>query len=143
LPHDATRPLPFPEGAFDRILVDAPCTGLGTVRRSPEIKWRVTRDDPAALARAQLAILASCAKHLKRGGVMVYSVCTVTDEEGPGVAEAFLKGTGDFSPSSPPASLKLESMMTENSQGHPLPFIRTWPHRHGTDGFFIARMVKS
>lgn len=134
--HDAAVPLPEAP-LFDRILVDAPCTGLGTLRRSPEIKWRIKSGDPRTLARQQLAILVNLAKYLKADGVMVYSVCTVTDEEGPGVAAQFLSRAGGFSAAPPEDAAAFDASMRDGA------YIRTWPHLHGTDGFFIARFVKA
>lgn len=75
-------------GSFDVVLVDAPCTGLGTVRRHPEIKWRRLPTDPAAMALRQRRILASCADHVAPGGLLMYSVCSTEPEEGPAVAES-------------------------------------------------------
>lgn len=73
-------------GSFDVVLVDAPCTGLGTVRRHPEIKWRRLPTDPAAMALRQRRILAACAEHVAPDGLLMYSVCSTEPEEGPGVA---------------------------------------------------------
>ncbi|MBI5526694.1 MAG: 16S rRNA (cytosine(967)-C(5))-methyltransferase RsmB [Deltaproteobacteria bacterium] len=147
---DASRDLPLERGPFDRIVVDAPCSGLGTLRRSPEIKWRVTRDDVRDLAARQLAILENLSKYLKPGGIMVYSVCTPTDEEGPGVVETFLSKTAGFRPSpirsglglDPPVLLSAGPMLTTHDLRLGTAVVRTWPHLHGTDGFFIARLVK-
>ncbi len=75
---------------FDAVLVDAPCTGLGTIRRHPEIRWRSLPTDPAALAIRQLSILAAASKHVREGGILVYSVCSPMEEEGSGVIRAFL-----------------------------------------------------
>jgi 16S rRNA (cytosine967-C5)-methyltransferase len=76
---------------FDRVLVDAPCTGLGTLARRPEIALRLTESDPARLAETQLEILRTAAKLVKPGGTLVYAVCTPTTEEGIGVVRRFLE----------------------------------------------------
>jgi len=74
-------------GQFDGVLVDAPCTGLGTIRRHPEIRWKRLPSDPAAMAIRQLRILRNASERVVEGGVLVYSVCTPTPEEGRGVVE--------------------------------------------------------
>jgi 16S rRNA (cytosine967-C5)-methyltransferase len=78
------------QAPFDAVLVDAPCTGLGTIRRHPEIRWRSLPTDPAALAIRQLPILTAASKHVREGGTLVYSVCSPMEEEGSGVIRAFL-----------------------------------------------------
>ena len=94
--HDATQPLPFPAGAFDRVLVDAPCTGLGTWRRNPDGKWRVTEADIPRLQHVQQAILRQAARLVRPGGVLVYATCTMTPEENEGVIAPFLSAHADF-----------------------------------------------
>jgi 16S rRNA (cytosine967-C5)-methyltransferase len=113
-----------PLGArYDRILLDAPCSGLGVLRRHPEAKWRRTLDDVRALAALQAGILDAIAPRLRPGGVLVYSVCTYTDEEGPDQVARFLAGHPDFA-----------------ADGAPL---RTWPHRDDADAFFAVRLVRA
>jgi 16S rRNA (cytosine967-C5)-methyltransferase len=114
---DAAQPLPFANGVFDRILVDAPCSGTGTLRRNPEIRWRISEADIRALAAQQKLFLAHAARVLKPGGQLVYSTCSVEPDENEQVVAAFLESHTRF---------------------QPLKTIRTWPHREGTDGFFIA-----
>jgi len=123
----------FPEQA-DRLLLDAPCTGLGVVRRRPDIKWRVRTDDPAALARVQRELLHGAAPAVRPGGVLVYSVCTTEEEEGKGVVEAFLRDHRGFTPEG--FTLPGELREAGGSAGS----VMLLPHRHGTDGFFIARL---
>ncbi len=89
---DAARP-PFAEGSFSAVLLDAPCTGLGTLRRRPDLKWRVQPADPARLAQQQRTLLRSAIALCENGGRVVYSVCTFTPEETTGVIEA-IKGDG-------------------------------------------------
>lgn len=122
-------------GRADRVLVDAPCTGLGVIRRRPDIRWRISPDDVAAMAGVQKEILRGAAGPVRPGGVLVYSVCTTEPEEGEGIVAAFLKERPDFDTDAiPPTSGLVPS-------GRPdLGMMSVWPHRHGTDGFFIARM---
>ena len=126
---DATQRLPFAEGSFDRVLVDAPCSGTGTLRHNPEIRWRVTIEDIHRLADQQNQILMNAARLLKRGGRLVYSTCSVEAEENEEVLRRFVTGTGDFE------QIALENSAAAVSASGSL---RTWPQRQGTDGFFIA-----
>jgi len=122
--------------AFDRVLVDAPCSGLGTLRRNPEIKWRLTPKDMKTFPPLQKKILGRSALYLRRGGILVYSTCTIAEEENEKVVHAFLAENKDFKPIRPPAFVD-ERLIDD--QG----FFRTLPHRHGTDGFFGAVLMKS
>ncbi|WP_305046436.1 16S rRNA (cytosine(967)-C(5))-methyltransferase RsmB [Geoalkalibacter sp.] len=128
-----------PPGSFDRILVDAPCSGLGVLRRNPEIRWRRAPRDLQELAALQGAILAAVAPLLRPGGVLLYSVCTFTNEETKEVIAAFLDAHGDFvredlRPFAPPHWAELF-----DEQGA----LRTLPHRHdGMDAFWAVRMRK-
>jgi 16S rRNA (cytosine967-C5)-methyltransferase len=138
LAHDAQSPLPFSDGYFDRVLVDAPCTGLGTLRRHPDGKWRVVEADIPRLQKLQYQILAQAAPLVKEGGVLVYSTCTMTPEENEGVIEPFLAARKGFNLEGgllylPPGC---EGLIDEKG------YFRTIPHRHGMDGFFAARMQK-
>jgi 16S rRNA (cytosine967-C5)-methyltransferase len=137
---DATRSLAelAPEGGFDRILVDAPCSGLGTLRRNPDAKWRVRPGDPARLAEIQRAIVCNAAAVLRPGGALVYSTCTVLPEENEEIASDFLQRSRDFAPISKEAVPDEVKAVTE-SDGT----LRTFPHTHDTDGFFAARFEKS
>ncbi|MEZ4464226.1 MAG: 16S rRNA (cytosine(967)-C(5))-methyltransferase RsmB [bacterium] len=100
--HDGTVPLDGPP-PFDRVLVDAPCSGFGVLRRHPELKWRRTPEDIGRLAELQARILDAAALGVRPGGVLVYSVCTDTPEEGPRQAEAFLERNPLFTRDDPPA----------------------------------------
>jgi 16S rRNA (cytosine967-C5)-methyltransferase len=136
---DATRALPESVVAtpFDRVLVDAPCSGLGALRRNPDARWRVHPGDPARLAESQRAILRSASAALRPGGVLVYSTCTLLPEENEAVVEAFLRDCGGFAlapASSAPACVR--PLLDESG------FLRTWPHRHDADGFFAARFER-
>lgn len=127
--------VPRGEGIFDAVLVDAPCTGLGTLRRHPEIKWRATAGQGETLAALQRAILQGVAPCVRPGGVLVYATCTTEPEENEAAVEAFLADHPEF---------RLE----DAGQHLPGPaaalaatgYLRTWPHRHGVDGFFAARL---
>jgi 16S rRNA (cytosine967-C5)-methyltransferase len=123
----------------DAVLVDAPCSGLGTVRRRPEIKWRATPDALPRHADTQRAILSGAAGAARSGGVLVYSVCSLEPEEGPQVIEAFLAGHRDFArdpmPEGFPRVLNGRPL-EQTSAGE----IRLFPHRHDTDGFYLARV---
>ncbi len=125
----------FSEGTFDRILVDAPCSGLGLMRRKPEIKYTKTPEDIIALKFLQLEILDSVSSLLKPGGKLVYSTCTITKEENKEVIEEFLDYHGNFEQI--PVKLN-ESMDTHDEEGS----ISLLPHQYGTDGFFICTLRK-
>jgi len=126
--HDATSELPFAAATFDRVLVDAPCSGTGTLRHNPEIRWRLKPEDIAELELKQRRILGNSAAMVRRGGFLLYSTCSVEPEENEGVVEKFMKGRQDFVPTSLQAA---PDLLTESGA------IRTWPHRHDVDGFFI------
>jgi len=118
-------------GLFDRVLVDAPCSGLGTLRRNPEIRWHLTAQKLEEFPPLQKRILENAAACVKGGGVLLYSTCSVMPEENDGVVEAFLEGHPDFVAARPPAGFPADVI---DAKG----FLRTFPHRHGTDGFFGA-----
>jgi 16S rRNA (cytosine967-C5)-methyltransferase len=125
-------------GKIDRVLVDAPCSGLGTLRRNPDLKWRQSAASVAEMQQRQMAILAGAARLLKPGGRLVYATCSLLRDENEAVAEAFDATHGqDFSPL--PVLEALSAARVERAaelvEGRCL---RLWPHRHGTDGFFAA-----
>ncbi|HJZ67671.1 MAG TPA: 16S rRNA (cytosine(967)-C(5))-methyltransferase RsmB [Blastocatellia bacterium] len=127
---DATRELPFTEAPrFDRVLVDAPCSGTGTLRGNPEIKWRLFPDDIIRLADLQLDMLKQAANTVASGGRLVYSTCSIEPEENEEVIRRFLEWSPTFRVIKPSAHFDLIT-----AEG----FVRTFPHRHGTDGFFVA-----
>ncbi len=126
---DGLQPLPLVERAFDRVLVDAPCSGTGTLRRNPEIRWRITPADIQDLSQRQLRLLFNAAGTVKPGGRLVYSTCSVEIDENEDIREAFLEKNKGFRL----VELPLGSALTTS-----LGTARTWPHREGTDGFFIC-----
>ncbi len=121
---------------YDRALVDAPCTGVGTLRHRPEIALRLGAPDVAQKAAAQLAITSRVADRVRPGGSLVYVVCSVLREEGEGVVEALLAARNDLTaaPFDVPEVTDLFGPVTS---------FRLLPHVHGTDGYFVARFVRS
>ena len=125
-------------GKIDRVLVDAPCSGLGTLRRNPDMKWRQSPQSVEELRVKQAAILASAARLLKPGGRLVYATCSLLEAENEAVAEAFSEAHAQEFKAVAVAPL-LEKAHVEQSQSLVRgDFLRLWPHRHGTDGFFAA-----
>jgi 16S rRNA (cytosine967-C5)-methyltransferase len=122
-------------GKFDRVLVDAPCSGLGTVRRKPEIKWHAREGDIKTMSALQKKILNRSAAYLTKGGVLVYSTCAIACEENEGVIRDFLKKNKDFR-CMRPAQKSVSKLI--DGEG----FLRTYPHRDGMDGFFGALLLK-
>ena len=120
----------------DRILVDAPCSGLGTLRRHPERKWQQRESGLPALARLQLELLRGVAPLLKPGGLLVYSTCSLEPEETDAVVEAFLRESPDFASDNSHHSLSATVAGLMEPDGA----LRTWPHRHGVDGFYAIRL---
>lgn len=139
------------DGPFDRILIDAPCSGLGALRRNPDARWRLSPEDLPDLARVQRALLESAASVLRPGGTLVYSTCTVTPEENEGVVRGFMATRANWRIAprdEAPASVR--SWMDEEG------FMRTSPHiadparaevssdeEPGPDGFFAVRIVRN
>ncbi|MFY9512169.1 MAG: RsmB/NOP family class I SAM-dependent RNA methyltransferase [Rubrivivax sp.] len=125
-------------GKIDRVLVDAPCSGLGTLRRNPDLKWRQSPKALAELQAKQTAILASAARLLKPGGRLVYATCSLLQAENEAIVEAFTaERSADFEPLDSAAllaGLEVDGGEALVSEGH----LRLWPHRHQTDGFFAA-----
>ena len=128
-------------GKIDRVLVDAPCSGLGTLRRNPDLKWRQKPEGIADVAASQTAILESAARLLKSGGRLVYATCSVLPQENEDIANAFSKSHPDFV--ALPVVDELTRLKVANAQSlcHG-DFLRLWPHRQGTDGFFAAVWVR-
>lgn len=129
-------------GKIDRVLVDAPCTGLGTLRRNPDLKWRQNEKAVEEMAVKQTGILQSASRLLKSGGRLVYATCSVLPQENEAIAAAFSAANPDFEPLA--AGEVLTDLKVENApklcnggENGQL-YLRLWPHRHSTDGFFAA-----
>ncbi|MDO4749913.1 MAG: 16S rRNA (cytosine(967)-C(5))-methyltransferase RsmB [Eubacteriales bacterium] len=131
-PMDAGNPDPAFEGAFDLVFADVPCSGLGVLRRKPEIRSRKP-EEISALPEEQLRLLRGLAGCVRPGGMLLYSTCTVTAEENESVIEAFLRNNEDFVPE----AFSLPDGNVVSNGMH-----RLWPHVEGTDGFFMCRMRK-
>jgi 16S rRNA (cytosine967-C5)-methyltransferase len=133
---DATLPIPdAPFESFDLVLLDAPCSGLGTLRRHPEAKLRRTPEDVDRLAQLQAKLLASVGRYVRRGGVLVYAVCTLTPEESEEQVQRFLAASPQFQVDRPPQGFPADALDRD--------FLRTLPNRTGTDGFFAARLRRT
>ena len=141
---DGRQPLPF-GSRFDRILVDAPCSGTGTLRRHPEIKWRLQAQDLEVLSATQSLLLDRAAAALEPGGRIVYSTCSLEPEENQRVVEQFLASHPDFRllPLREDAARLQPFFLPESSAILDSDFLETFPDRHGTDGFFAAILVRS
>ena len=129
-------------GKIDRVLVDAPCTGMGTLRRNPDLKWRQTQVAVDEMTVKQTAILQSAARLVKPGGRLVYATCSVLPQENEAIAQAFSEANKDFKVlevGEVLTGLKVEQAATLCSGGETSQrYLRLWPHRHQTDGFFAA-----
>jgi len=129
-------------GKIDRVLVDAPCTGLGTLRRNPDLKWRQNQEAVAAMAVKQAAILESASRLLKSGGRLVYATCSVLPQENEAIAAAFSEANPNFTPliaGEVLTGLKVADAAVLCSGGESAQqYLRLWPQRHATDGFFAA-----
>lgn len=124
-------------GKIDRVLVDAPCSGLGTLRRNPDLKWRQSPKAVAELCAKQVAILTGAARLLKPGGRLVYATCSLLESENEKVFEAFAAAHPGFAPLAADAllsDLKVPAAEMLVKSGN----LRLWPHLHATDGFFAA-----
>ena len=171
--HEADERLKALTGKMDHVLVDAPCTGLGTLRRSPDRKWRLSEDEAASYPELQARILAAAAKLVKPGGRLVYATCSLLREENEAIADAFTAAhaamrevvllpvaellakakvaqaqalTQDLAAEAAPeltegdaGSSGVSGIAAGNDgSGTEYPYLRLWPHLHGTDGFFAA-----
>lgn len=125
-------------GKIDRVLVDAPCSGLGTLRRNPDMKWRQTPESLTELTAKQSAILASAARLVKPGGRLVYATCSLLDEENEAIVGSFIQGNEDFT--LVPMKEVLAEQKIELDMGD---YLKLSPHRHQTDGFFAAVLERN
>lgn len=126
---DGQRFDPQSVDAYDRVLLDAPCTGLGIIRRKPEIRYRRQPADISTLVSLQSQLLQNASQYVKKGGVLVYSTCSIDPDENQGVVRKFLSTHPDF---------KLTDTPWSDEDG----LVRLYPNIHHTDGFFIAKMVR-
>lgn len=127
--YDAERPLPFADGTFNAVLVDAPCSGTGTIRANPEIRYFLAPDDFASLQRKQLSLLVNASKLVSSSGLLFYSTCSLEVEENEDVCDQFLSHGSTFERENPSVP---SHFLTDSG------YARTWPHREGMDGFFVA-----
>ncbi len=139
LERDATKSLTdlIEKESFDRILVDAPCSGLGALRRNPDARWRVRPEDLDSLAKIQRSLVESAADVLRPGGSLVYSTCTITQEENESVIRGFMatRPGWEIAPKESAPEV-LQQFIDEEG------FMRLLPHRHDMDGFFAARLIR-
>ena len=131
---DASKPDEALFGAFDLVIADVPCSGLGVIRKKPDIRYK-DLSEIEKLPETQLAILNGLSACVKRGGVLLYSTCTVLNAENGGVIDRFLKGHSEFCAE----SFTLPENIGEAPDGR----LSLYPQIHGTDGFFICKLRKS
>ncbi len=124
-------------GKFDRVLVDAPCSGLGTLRRNPDLKWRQTPEDVAELNVKQTNILARAARLTKEGGRLIYATCSLLSDENERIAESFLATHPDFKLLNAAEILRQQQINLDTGD-----YLKLLPHLHQTDGFFAAVFEK-
>ncbi len=135
--HDAAEPDPQYEGYFDRVLLDAPCSGLGIIRRKPDIKWSRDSSDIGSITQLQEKLIWNASKTVKPGGVLVYSTCTVLPEENEVIIRNFIKNNSDFYEDDITPYLPQELVLQAKGC-----MLQVYPNRDGIDGFFIARLRK-
>jgi 16S rRNA (cytosine967-C5)-methyltransferase len=120
-------------GKMDRVLIDAPCSGLGTLRRNPELKWRQTPETLAELNAKQASILASAARMVKPGGRLVYATCSLLDEENEAIVSQFAASHEEFT------LVPMREVLAEQKIDLAMDdYLKLLPHVHETDGFFAA-----
>ncbi len=136
---DSRTPPLSPACRFDAVLVDAPCSGLGTLRQHPEIRWRRQPADITRLTQVQRAILDAVAPYVAPGGTLVYATCTLLPEENEDRIASFLSSHPEFEITDPRPDLP-EAARELIDSDH---FLRTWPHRHNLDGFFAAKLKRA
>ena len=129
---DARQSCPEFAGRFDLVIADVPCSGLGVIRKKPDIRYKEP-ENLSGLPQIQLAILKNVSAYVRPGGTLLYSTCTVLPEENRGVCSEFLAQTPEFAPE--------EFTLPDGSESRS-GMLQLWPHRNGTDGFFIAKMRK-
>lgn len=130
---DGESGLPFQNESFERVLVDAPCSGTGTLRHNPEIRWRISASDIQELSNRQRQILTNASLVVKPGGRLIYSTCSVEPEENEAVARAFAERSTEFET----VKLAVDPTLLTGSGA-----ARTWPQHQNTDGFFIMAFTR-
>jgi 16S rRNA (cytosine967-C5)-methyltransferase len=130
-------------GKFDRVLVDAPCSGLGTLRRNPDLKWRQTAEGIGELALKQASILSAAARLVRPGGRLVYATCSFLPEENEAIVSAFLAGRAEFQLRPARAELASQRILLPVPGAQDDAPLRLYPHVHGTDGFFAALLERT
>ena len=131
--YDAETDLPFADESFDKILIDAPCSGTGTIRHNPEIRYSLEPGDFAELSKKQLQLIHNASKLLRTGGNLVYSTCSFESEENELVCGTFLANASEFRS----VPVKVPERFVDDDG-----FARTMPFRDNMDGFFIASFEK-
>ncbi|NOT47343.1 MAG: methyltransferase domain-containing protein, partial [Acidobacteria bacterium] len=131
--YDAETSLPFADESFDVVVVDAPCSGTGTIRHNPEIRYTIAPADFDELSSKQRRILANASKSVKKGGRLIYSTCSLEIEENEAVADDFLSRNADYEKIRPSIP---ERFLSDDS------YARIMPHLDRADGFFIAAFKK-
>lgn len=126
-------------GKIDRVLVDAPCSGLGTLRRNPDLKWRQTPESVREMTLKQASILASASRLVKVGGHLVYATCSLIPDENEAIVDAFLAAHPEFKRTSVASEFTRQKIAIEDAGGETL---HLYPHRHGTDAFFAAILTR-
>jgi 16S rRNA (cytosine967-C5)-methyltransferase len=135
---NATVPTAAELPSFDRILVDAPCSGLGVLQKNPDGKWNVAPEDLDQFRLRQLSFLKHACQHLRPGGLLVYAVCSFEPEENADVVNAFLQMHPEFAIQRPSMKTVTQSECLLTHEG----WLNTFPHRHGMDGFFAAAFIR-
>lgn len=136
---DASTSLPFTD-VFDRVLLDAPCSGLGTLRRDPDLKWTRTADDLTRFSEAQVRMMQSASAAVRPGGMLTYATCSSEPDENEAVVEQFLRSTAGFhrEPVTLPAAQAAAAPLIDDDG-----YLHTFPFRDDIDAFFAARLVRS
>ena len=129
-------------GKFDRVLVDAPCSGTGTLRRNPDLRWRMSEEELARINAIQANVLESASRLVKSGGRLVYATCSLLREENQGVVEAFLAKHPEYEIMDATDVLAKQGVHLPDCAKAHAPFFVMAPHQSGTDGFFGAVLIK-
>ncbi len=135
--HDAAVPDQRDEAAYDRVLLDAPCTGLGIIRRKPDIKWARESGDIKSITELQSRLIGNLSRTVKPGGILVYSTCTILPEENEHIIRNFIENNEEFIEDD--IAPFLPSTLAKHAKGC---MLQLYPNRDGIDGFFIARMKR-